>query len=287
MVTAQVFLVGANGDEIELKTASQSDFMLATEVSGLGLTTLRVDIAEGAGDGGVWRRTRRNPRDIDLPILVFGDGRADIQVKLRRLAQILSDRVGPTKLRIDFADGNSAYTYGHLTDGGSTTYGKDANQDYCRWVITLRCPDPYWTSSDSVSFKVQQNLDTDGLLPYLGELRLTDGQGFGTVSISNPGEVEAFPTWLLTGPFDAVSISSGGIGFTYNATVAAGATITIDTAAGTVKSSAGANLYGNLGTTPKLFSFPSGTTNLAVAVTNPTSATLVQCYFNPRHELVF
>jgi hypothetical protein len=288
MVTAQLTLVGANGDSIALGTDYQTDYMLGTNVSGLGLTTANVDIAEGAGDGGVWRRTRRNPRVIDLPILVFGDNRTDIQAKLRRLAKILSDRLGPTRIKVEFQDETATvYTYGHLIDGGDVTYGSDANQQFCRWVVSLRCPDPYWTSEDVVSFKVQQNADTDGLLPYLGELRLTDGQSLGSTTVSNPGEVEAWPVWQITGPCDAFTVSLNGTGFTYSAAIASGAVVIVNTKDGTVESSAGANLYANLAAAPKLFSLPSGTSTVTVTATNPTSATLIQCYFNPRHELVY
>lgn len=289
MVKATVSLIGANGDQITLGTDYQTDYMLGPDVKGFGLPGVNVDIAEGAGDGGVWRRTRRQPRVLDLPILVFGNDRSDIQVKLRRLANIVSDRLGSTRVQVDFSDGTTVHLDGYLIDGGQQEYGKDTTQTFCRWVISLKCPDPYWTNDTAISFRVQQNLDTDGLLPYLGELRLTDGQGFGSVNVNNPGEVEAYPIWLLTGPFDGVvATRADGFSFTYSATVAAGTTVKVDTKAGTVTNSAtGANLYQNLGTAPKLFSLPAGDSSLTVAVTNPTSATLIQCYFNPRHELVF
>lgn len=288
MVTAQLTLVGANGDQVTLGTEYQTDYMLGTDVAGLGLTTVNVDIAEGAGDGGVWRRTRRNPRIIDLPILVFGDDRGDLQTKLRRLAQILSDRVGPTKIQVDFGDESATvYTYGYLIDGGTTTYGADGTQQHCRWVVSLKCPDPYWTSETAISFKIQQNTDVDGLLPYLGELRLTDGQSLGTTTVTNPGEVEAWPVWQITGPCDAFTVTKDGVGFTYTGTIAAGATVTVNTKTGTVTNSSGTNLYANLSAAPKLFSLPSGTNIVTVTATNPTAATLIQCYFNPRHELVY
>jgi hypothetical protein len=288
MVDLQIALISSTGQRINLGTTHQTDFMLGTDVSGFGLPQVSVDIAEGAGDGGTWQRTRRLPRVVDLPILVFGTSRADLQTKLRLLGQVVSDREGPVVLQADYGDGTSVYLKGHLIDGGQTEYGKNANLDFCRWVLSLKCPDPYWTQTEPLSFTIKQNLDTDGLLPYLAELRLTDSQGFGDVMVNNPGEVEAWPIWVITGPCDGFTIENDqNIGFSYDATITSGNQVKIDTKAGTVESASGTNLYSNLSTAPKLFAFPTGTSSVSVVINNAANDTLVQCYFNPRHEVIY
>jgi hypothetical protein len=69
--------------------------------------------------------------------------------------------------------------------------------------------------------------------------------------------------------------------------VTAGNTISVDTATGTVVDQAGVNKYASLGSAPKLFSVPAGTSAVSITATNTTSATGIQMNFQPRKEVVF
>jgi phage-related protein len=285
LVSVAIAIQGGNGDKISLEPTS--DFVLTSGVSGFGIPPTEVRIDQSAADGGVWRRTRRGIRVLDLPIVIFGTDRTDVEDKLRRLARLLQDVNGPTSVIAEYDSGESWALAGHYVGGAETQFGSDANNYFCRWVITLNCPEPYWIRSESESYTVNAGVTGRSIIPDLAELRLTSGQALGVLSVENAGDVPAYPTWVIKGPADSVVITNAdGIGFTYTEAIALGVTITIDAFAGTVKNQLGANLYSALSTSPKMFSIPTGTSTVSINAINATSATSIQLFFQPRKEVV-
>jgi phage-related protein len=283
MVNVTLSLIGSNGDTIEL--ADDGDFILTTGVSGFGIPSTSVRIEPSAGNGGVWRSSKRGVRDIDLPIMVLGTDRADVETKLRRLARLLQDSNGPTRVQANYSDGTSVYLDAHYTAGAETQFGTDAGNTYCRWAITLQAPQPFWQRTTSESFNVVA-VTGRGLLPQLSKLKVSSSQALGSITANNVGDVDTYPTWVIRGPIEGLTVTSGSSSFSYVAAIADGVTITIDTEAGTVVDDAGTNMYGSLGTAPKLFALPPGTTAMEVAGTGATTATKVTCYYSPRFEVM-
>lgn len=284
MVDVTLSLIGSNGDTIEL--ADDGDFLLTTGVTGFGIPETNVRIEASAGNGGVWRFSKRGLRTVDLPIVVLGSDRADVETKLRRLARLLQDSNGPTRLLAEYSDGSSVYLDAHYTGGAETQFGEDAGLTYCRWAISLQAPQPFWESATTSSFSVTSGATGRGLLPQLTKLKVSSSQTLGVVSVNNVGDVETFPVWTILGPVDNLTISNGTQSFSYVVSVTAGQTITIDTENSTVVDDTGANLYGNLGAAPKLFSLLPGTTAVSVLGENATSATRITCTYSPRYEVV-
>lgn len=285
MVNVNIVIEGGNGDRIALD--HESPYVLTTGLSGFGIPPTEVRIDASAADGGVWRRTRRGVRIVDMPITVIGDSRDDVEYKLRRLSKLVQDTSGPTKIIADYDNGESWTLSGHYVGGAETQFGSDAGEFWCRWVLTIHCPDPYWTRATSESYNVTSGVTGRSLIPNLAEMRLVSSQALGTLVIENTGDVDAYPLWQILGPCDAVSVAAqSGLGFVYNAAIPAGTTIYIDTYLGTVVDHTGANKYANLAASPKLFSIPSGQSSIYVAATNSTSATKVSMFFQPRKEIV-
>ena len=284
MVDVSISLVGANNDTIQL-TNSDSSFILRSGVLGFGIPPTQVRISESAGDGGVWRSTKRGIREIDLPISVLGSDRADVEAKLRRLSNLLQDTNGPTRVVATYTDGSAFQLFAHYVGGGDVAYGSDQNGIMANWTISLQAPSPYWESVNPANYLLQLSAGR-GLLPQLSKLKLSGQFGFGNVTLINPGDVACFPVWELIGPCDSVAITFNGVGFQYAAPIAAGEIITIDTAAGTVKNQAGVNKYQNLAAAPKLFAIAPGTSTVSVAAPSATNATRVAGYIKPRREVV-
>lgn len=292
MVELNLFLVGGNGDTISFD--GSEGFILTTGVRGTGIAPTSVRISNSAGDGGTWRSTRRTTREFDLPITVVGDDRQDVENKLRRLAQALSDRVSTPYLRAVYSDGTGPFDIEvHYTGGAETTFGSDGSGTFCTWPITVSAPDPYWTSLDSESLFLGANPDTRGLLPRLVNLPVKSSQVIGEFTVSNAGDVDTYPTWTFRGPMDTVRVTSqSGASFEYAAEIMSGETITIDTHRGTVIDQDGVNCYGNLGTSPKLFSIAPGNSilNIEAEGTSPgidgVGATLITCSYKPRREVI-
>jgi hypothetical protein len=285
MVTLNYAIQGSNGDTISLD--GLTGFYLTSGFRGVGIPPTDVRISNSAGDGGTWRSTRRGVRDLDLPVTVIGTDRGDVESKLRRLASALSDRYGTPMLLAKYSDGTSYQIEVHYTGGGETQFGSDAGDTFARWLITLQAPDPFWTSQQAVSFSLGYDAATRGLLPNLSQLQVKTDSVIGSFTIENPGDVDAYPVWSIQGKSTLLSLSLNGVGFTYTENMAAGtAKRTINTRTASVVDPSGTNLYANLGTAPKLFAMPPGSSSISLSIAGADATTGFAGYFQPRREVL-
>lgn len=284
MTSVVISLVGSNGDTIEL--ADDGDFVLTSGVTGFGIPSTSVRIDESAGDGGTWRNTKRGIRDLDLPIVILGTDRADVETKLRRLARLLQDRDGATRIVANYSNGDSLYLEAHYVGGAETQFGSDASGVFCRWVVQMQAPQPYWQTSIEESFAITSGNTGRGLLPQLTKLKVSSSQTLGVVNVNNSGDVAVFPRWVIRGAVTNLVISNGVQSFSFPEPILAGVTYTVDTATGTVTNDLGQNVYSLLGAAPKLFALPPGQTTVTVTGVDATPETRVTAYYSPRYEVI-
>lgn len=284
MTDVTISLVGSNGDTIAL--ANDGDYVLLTGARGFGMPSSEVRIDASTGDGGVWRSSRRGVRDLDLPIAILGTSRDDVETKLRRLARLLQDTSGATRIVATYSTGTSVYLDAHFTGGAETQFGDDAGLNWCRWVVTLQAPQPYWKTGSESSFSFGSGNTGRGLLPKLTKLRVSSSQTLGLVTVNNVGDVPAYPRWVIKGPVTNLRITDGTRSFGFPGTILQGKTYTIDTLNATVVDEQGSNLYAELGTAPKLFTLLPGTQSIEVTGDEATADTEVVCYYSPRYEVV-
>lgn len=284
MVDIQISLVGSNNDTIEF--TDSGDFVLATGVTGFGIPATSVRIDDSAGDGGTWRYSKRGVRDIDLPIVVFGTNRADVETKLRRLARLLQDTSGPTKLVASYGDGSSVFIEAHYVGGAETQFGSDANSVFCRWVVQMQAPQPYWQLASERSFSITSGNTGHSLLPELTKLRVTSSQTLGVVQVNNEGDVTIQPRWVIRGPIKNLVITDGKKSFGFPDEILAGKTYTVDTATSNVTDEQGNNIYYLLSAAPKFFGLPPGESTISVIGTDSAPDTRITCYYSPRYEVV-
>jgi len=286
MVNVTLSLVGANGDEVFF--TDDGDFVLTAGLSGMGIPSTTVRIDDSAADGGVWRFSKRGIREMDLPVVIFGATRNEVETNLRRLSNLLRDRTGGSILRASYSTGEVwELTQGHYVAGAETTKGDDANMAWTRWVLTMQFANPYWIRQQAESFAVGVPGTGRSLIPDLAEMRLTGSQAIGEIDVENLGDVDAYPVWTFQGPADSVSVTSqDGLSFEYAASIATGSTIIVNTAAGTVVDEDGVNQYSNLSVSPKLFTLPAGNTSVTVEAVGADADTLISLYYQPRKEVV-
>jgi len=277
-------LTGANSDTI---TFDADNYIVTSGVKGFGIPATKVRIQESATDGGIFRHTKRGIRELDLPIMTVGNDRADVELKLRRLSNILQNTAGAARLTATFDNGDVFYLDVYYTGGGETVFGEDAGSTYAMWMVALQAPTPFWTSAAAQTFAVVQASSGRGLLPRLTSMRVTSSQAIGVVTVNNSaGDVPSYPIWTVYGPMDNLTISANGVGFVYAASIGTGEIITIDTFNNTVVDAAGNNMYGNLAPAPKFFPLQPGTTSVTVRGDNATNVSQIACTYYPRREVL-
>lgn len=284
MVNATISLVGSNGDTIEL--SDSGDYVLTTGVFGFGIPTTQVRIGPSATDGGVWRHTKRGVRDLDLPIAVLGSSETDVQTKLRRLNRLLQTTLGPTRVVVTYEDGESLYLEAHYVGGAETQFGEDANSFFCKWVIQMQAPQPFWTQTALQSFSVSSGGAGRGLLPQLTKLKFTSDTALGDITVTNEGDVVAYPLWQISGPIANLEVSNGTQSFTLPNLIPTGITVFVDSATGRVYNNAGDNLYNLLGPAPKFFGFNPGESVVTITGTDYDTNMLIGCFYSLLYEVV-
>lgn len=286
MVNVTLSLVGANDDEIVF--TDDSNFVLTSGLTGMGIPNTMVRIDESASDGGVWRYSKRGIRELDIPVAVFGETRDELEINLRRLSNLLRDVNGGTTLKASYDSGEIwELQDGHYVAGAETTRGDEAGLSWCRWVLSMQFANPFWVRQEAEQISLSSGVTGRSIIPDLAELRVSSAQAIGALTIENEGDVSAYPTWEFKGPMDSVTVTAAdGRQFVYDTAIVLGETITIDSFAGTVVNQLSANMYQNLGPSPKLFSFPPGQSVVSIVAPNTDANTRIRVYYQPRKEVV-
>ena len=276
-------LTGANADVI---TFDSENYILNPDFVGFGIPPAQVRIDSSAGDGGVFRHSKKSVRDVDLAVTVLGTDRADVQTKLRRLSRLIQDTSGPTKINANYDGGETLFLQGHYVGGAESQWGQSAGLIWNRWVLSFQCPKPFWQSDTEDSFVIDTTATGRGLLPQLTKLKLRSASTFGVINVDNQGDVPAFPIWEITGPLNNIVISDGTNSFSFDTDVIAGEVITINTEVGSVIDATGANRYSMLAAAPKLFRVPPGQTTITVLAVAGSLDASVTFTYSPRFEVV-
>ena len=283
MVDVTYSLEGANGDVIVF---DETTYVLRSGMAGFGIPATSVRIEDSAGDGGVWRHTKRQARSLDLPITVFGIDRADVETKLRRLGKILQDGSGAPKFRATYHNGSSLYLNVHYVGGGETVFdNSQSGLTWASWALMLRAPNPFWQSGVVESVTIGSGNTGRGLLPELTKMKLTSSSTLGVVTVVNPGDVATYPVWEITGPVQNLAISNGTQSFGFPV-VYSGEVIMVNTETGLVTDALGTNIYSRLAPAPKLFLLPPGTTGISVTGDDVDLDFNVRLTYSPRYEVI-
>jgi hypothetical protein len=280
-------LLVSGADTIDLNEIDDKGvgFQAKSGVTGLGLPPVSVQWLEGAGDGAVFRGTRVQTRDIDLPIEILALDRADLQAKLSRLALVLA---GGCTLVLDEGNGVTWSTEVHRVGGGEYTYGDDTvgGREF-QTVITLRAGDPYFTSSVQQVRTISGAAGASAFLANMVTMAIAPSQAIGAIDLSNSGDAAAYPVWEVRGPGDHFTATSpAGETLKWNGTLAVGQKLIVDTRRGTVTDETGANRYDLLDTAPRFWTVQPGDSTAVASLLNTTSASQITCSWYPRKWMV-
>lgn len=284
MTALKIRLVGPGGT-IHL-TDKAADYLRTQGGSGWGMAPVANSFFVGAGDGAVYRSTRRTQRIYTLPVIVFGSGRQKIEDRIRALTRVARE---PFRIYADYPDGRS-YWIEAIYDSGAAGDYNDSPEQYAELPFVFTCPDPYWTSVVMQSFTIESGVADQPLLPEFAELWIGPSAAIGSVQVSNVGDVPTNPSWRLTGPIGAgAAISINGQGFTFKPAIRGDEVITIQRVNNgwTISDQDGVNRYADLGPAPVFAALPAGTSTVNVTATEVTPASSVVCVFPERREVVY
>lgn len=295
-----VSIRGANGEgeEIPLTGSQGKDWpAIMIQAGAQGLDMPPVELHADASPnlhGSIYRSARYAQREVMIPVYIHGIDRRTLRQLKDRLIDALDPMNGYCVLKFMEADSRPRYLYAYYKGGVEGDEGEDsAGFRWTRFGIQLTAFDP-WFYSDQVQvaeWKFGQGeafLSTEkSLLP----LRIEKGMvSTPDLSVYNPGSVEAWPVWELTGPVRGFKFSFNGQSFEIPASgtdvVAAGRTLTIDTRPGykTLKDDQGKNYWSSLGANPQLWSIPKGWSSISVEMAPGSGASSLRLSFRPRFK---
>lgn len=244
----------------------------------------RVDDPSPRG-GVVTRHVRDEPRSITWPLYVWGDTNAEFTDRMREVvdAFTMTKDLGPGTLRVTRRDGSAREILAIYEDG----LGGDVGQGYlsARPVLTLFCPNGFWRSTRTETVPRSYSVGS----PYLDRyLTVSSGQVLGASRINNPGQTDAWPSWVITGPAQQVIATNHRTGesFTLTHNLGAGQTITITTDPPTVRGPAGEVFNRKLNwPDAELWPLKRGANDVDFVVSGSGIGTSIVLSYVPRYEM--
>lgn len=289
--------IDADGDETQLDGSDGATVL--TAVAGRFMPPFQmVEDEIPFQPGARLRRVKTKVREVVLPMIFRGVDEADLREVMRAWAVRFSPDRGPGVLRatgpvigtdiaelfldeapvitdplVETRDLNCIYT------GGLEAVEDLRGTKGLTWqkvVAVFRAHDPYWYDADDTTalFELPPAVPFFPFFP----LTLSSSEVVATVTLTNDGDVEAWPVWTITGPcaegFKLRNVTTGDV-TTVEAEIFDGQTVEIDTRPGykTVTRYDGANLFGYLSDDSSLWPLAVGDNEIRVEVTEASHDT--------------
>ncbi|WP_340376606.1 phage tail domain-containing protein [Streptomyces sp. SS7] len=286
------------GEEIPLTgflTAAWPAIMLQAGATGLDLPPFELHSDDSPNlDGSMFRGARAAARQILLPVFVYGIDRKTLRSFKRRLANALNPKSGYCVLTFIESSGIARRIQCYYA--GGMEGNESADSSGFRWIsygIQLVCTDP-WFYGDT---EIGANWSFGSAQPFLGShfFPLTLGKGTpsnGTLTITNTGDIEAWPVWTITGPIKSFEFTgpdgtSWGIPAQAGGAdvLQAGRTLTVDCRPGykTLLDDQGTNYFPLMSSGPSLWSVPPGTSTGQAELVSGSGTPTVKMTLFPRY----
>lgn len=278
------------GRTLVLDTATSSaPYVLRPGVTGLDMPPVGLTSdALPDEDGSILRSLRFVERDMFLPIWIPGDSHEQCRDRSRELLSVLNPRKSSdpfsdrniVDVMVAQPDGAVRVISGYYVGGAEGSY---SSAEYgVEWRVlgaTIRCLDPMWHSGDVAPLTFITAPSAKSLLSTstaFFPIQLGTSQVLGSVTLNNPGDVDAYMVWDITGPgsgFTATNVTTGQT-LTLTADLT-GKVVTIDTRrlAQTITDQLGANLFGSV--TGDLWPLIPGDNEVTLSVTGATTGSQV------------
>lgn len=235
--------------------------------------------------GTLYRSTRIEARDIDVPLLIKSDSPITLRQKVRECLRMFNP-LHEGKIKVIALDGTQRELHCRYASGLEGNEGKDVKGTYWQTIVLVfRAFDPFWYDSQTIveTFTIGQ---TATFFPFF-PMRLSSSAVFADMNIDNTGDVETWPEWIVNGPGSNISIRNLSTGeITYiTATLQSGEYLVLDTRPGkkTIKKSDGTNLFGFQSSDSSIWSLREGSNNIRIEMANATNESSVQLSYRHRY----
>lgn len=271
-------------------------FTLADGVSGLDMAPYELTKDPHPRGGSRPRHAQPEERTIIWPLYVYGSTHQEFIDRWHSLGRAFSRtlRDGAGWLEIARPDGRRRRIAVIYEDGfeGRAQRGYGITSDTA--IMSLYCPDPYWIDPVTVTESRQyEAAGLDFLSPFPS---VSSSQVLGSTTLTNPGDVDAWPRWTITGPASLITITNEDTGESFsidpNATdvehgdLEPGEQVTVTTDPPRVRGPAGEIWTAALnwpGAT--LWAIRPGVNNVSFQLDGAGAGSRVQVEFNPRYEM--
>lgn len=269
--------------------------VLQPGATGLDLPSYAVHMDESPNlDGAMVRGARASARPVMLPVFVYGIDRKTLRQFKAKLANALNPKLGHCVLTFIEQDGQPRRLKCYYVGGmeGSEAVGA-SGFTWISYGIQLTAADPYFygdtATAASWSFGTDQPFLSNPFLP----LTLAKGTASkGTLTIHNPGDIEAWPVWEIEGPLKRFQFT-GPDGTSFGIpdqpggadALAAGRILTVDCRPGykTVQDNTGQIYFPLLSASPSLWSVPAGISTSQADLFAGSGTPTVKMTLRPRY----
>jgi len=238
-------------------------------------------------------------RTITWPLRVEGCTHDEFKKNWRNLATAFTStrRLGPGQLLVSRPDGSARQIDCYYQEGFEEAGIALGGRLFEHPVLTLYCPDPYWR--DLYPTEIERHyLGAGPAIPYQGNGTV----GFPFVSsslvlgesiVDNPGDVETWPEWTITGPAAGITCTNNTTGVTWTMdpsavlgrNLNAGEVITITGNPPLITGPTGAAWQTAIDwTTSDLWWLEPGFNTVDLSVTSPGTGTSIVMSFYARYE---
>jgi hypothetical protein len=210
----------------------------------------------------------------------------------RRLAMDLLHRVRmaqPTQLAHVSPDGSRRHIRVIYQEGWEQSGDRNQGQVFDSAVLSLWCEDPYWYDADPIVERRDTGVPLDYLDPYPS---VSSGQVLGATTITNPGDVGAWPVWTITGPAELVTATHEDTGEEWvldpsavGGTLGAGETVVVTTDPARVRYEGATNWVGALNwPAARLWGLEPGDNAITFQLDGADTASSVEASFHARYQ---
>jgi hypothetical protein len=282
----KLYWIDANGTEQLLSMGE--NYKVLSGMNGRFMPPISVVEEEVPFQAGSRKRSVKvNARDVDIPLHISAESEIELRQIIRRMLRMINPLKNEGKLKSIAADGSQRELTCQYIAGMEGAEDKDSKGFWWQKVVLVfRAFDPFWYDSNTIvqTFRINES---PGMFFPIFPLRLSSSTVFADISITNSGDVETAPEWIIFGPCENIVISNMTTGEKLNLQVSldVGETITIDTRPykKTITKNDGTNLFYTMTDESSLWALQEGDNSIQLEMSNATTESSIQLSYKNRY----